>query len=351
MEPPLLAALQRSNLKKAKELVTSGSVDVNASLLPPHHENGHYPPIVAATEAGSVEVVRALVERGADANACVGVNGMSGLYIASQEGHHDIVIFLLSRGADPNLLTRETVPSSCLHIATQFGHLKVVKVLVEGGANVDYVKIDDGNPALQMALKVNQQPIAEYLLSRGCALIPNRGGISALMIAANRGMLTVCQALLERGEQPLKEDPTYGCSAIDWAVVAGWTEVAKLLTAHANAQRQAQAQGQGQGLSLDSLSLSPQDLAQAQQAGSSIKQAAAAGLNLYPTGLTAEETGSQHFARSRHMCGNPACGKSEQQAGRKLSKCDKCRCVRYCSRECQVAAWRAHKPQCRKPQC
>ncbi|KAF8135426.1 hypothetical protein EV363DRAFT_1415316 [Boletus edulis] len=34
-------------------------------------------------------------------------------------------------------------------------------------------------------------------------------------------------------------------------------------------------------------------------------------------------------------------------AGRdKVKTCSRCRLVRYCSKECQVAAWKAHKPRC-----
>jgi ankyrin repeat protein len=354
----LATALERSNFKKAKELVNSGRVDVNASLQPPHHEQGHLPPIAAAALTGSVEVVRALVEKGADVNAAVGCNGMTALYLAAQEGHHDIAIFLLSLGADPNLLTREAVPGSALNIAAQFGHLRVVKALVGGGANLDYVKIDDGNPALQTALKVNQQPIAEYLLKKNCALIPNRSGITALMIASNRGMVSVVKTLLGRGEKPMLEDHTKGCSAIDYAALAGQAEVVAVLTAHVQSAHMSQSEQREQSeqslsQSMGSVSIGTQG-ARAQESqvdGGRAKQLATAGVNIYTTPLTPEETGATRFARSFHMCGFSECGKTEAEIGRKLSKCDKCRCVRYCSRECQVGAWKAHKKECRKPQC
>lgn len=41
-------------------------------------------------------------------------------------------------------------------------------------------------------------------------------------------------------------------------------------------------------------------------------------------------------------CGN--CGKTEE-----LRRCNRCRCVSYCSAECQREAWRRHKKMCREP--
>jgi hypothetical protein len=57
----------------------------------------------------------------------------------------------------------------------------------------------------------------------------------------------------------------------------------------------------------------------------------------------------------RHCCNNPGClnmgGLSEAAlvagAG---SRCSGCRACYYCSRECQLAAWRLHKPVCKRLQ-
>lgn len=40
-------------------------------------------------------------------------------------------------------------------------------------------------------------------------------------------------------------------------------------------------------------------------------------------------------------CGTPTCAD-----GKPLKMCDRCRLVKYCSRECQVRDWRAHKRAC-----
>src|SRR5262245_38859331 len=45
-------------------------------------------------------------------------------------------------------------------------------------------------------------------------------------------------------------------------------------------------------------------------------------------------------------CGNPNC--EEEDAPEALQRCSRCRNEWYCSRECQAAAWPAHKKSCRR---
>jgi len=50
------------------------------------------------------------------------------------------------------------------------------------------------------------------------------------------------------------------------------------------------------------------------------------------------------------LCYNPQCNISTGTGGRversKTKYCSLCRCVAYCSRECQKAHWKKHKPKC-----
>jgi hypothetical protein len=45
-----------------------------------------------------------------------------------------------------------------------------------------------------------------------------------------------------------------------------------------------------------------------------------------------------------HMCGH--CKKRETMNGSKLMKCQRCKVIYYCSKECQVADWKGHKKLC-----
>ena len=49
----------------------------------------------------------------------------------------------------------------------------------------------------------------------------------------------------------------------------------------------------------------------------------------------------------RETCANEDCGKIETAYGQ-YSACAACKLVYYCSKECQVSAWRSHKKQCKR---
>jgi hypothetical protein len=54
----------------------------------------------------------------------------------------------------------------------------------------------------------------------------------------------------------------------------------------------------------------------------------------------------QKFQSTR--CSNPGCAGPKQDEGKKVKSrhCSRCRVVRYCSQECQRAAWKEHKLNC-----
>ena len=47
------------------------------------------------------------------------------------------------------------------------------------------------------------------------------------------------------------------------------------------------------------------------------------------------------------LCYNPQCSIPGRKVERsKTMYCSRCRCISYCSRECQIAGWKIHKPSC-----
>jgi NADH pyrophosphatase NudC (nudix superfamily) len=88
----------------------------------------------------------------------------------------------------------------------------------------------------------------------------------------------------------------------------------------------------------------------AASAVSEMKKLAIANVGIYTTPLENHEiAGGEEMIKEKKFkfCGQ--CGKSAKEVGKNnLSKCDRCRCVRYCSVDCQRANWKEHKQICKK---
>jgi ankyrin repeat protein len=111
---------------------------------------GGWTPLLAASNRGHVQVVKELLEHGADIEAYDN-DGWTALHFACGNGHAAVVIELLSpndrngattsilgkrksRGA--NIKAKTNQGNTPLHISSLYGSLPVVKVLLSGGANI-----------------------------------------------------------------------------------------------------------------------------------------------------------------------------------------------------------------------
>jgi len=85
-----------------------------------------------ASSEGQLEIVKKLIERGADVNASGGIYGGGALNEASSEGHYEIVKHLLSYGVKLDVSEPEKNP---LFGSISNGHIHIAKLLIEYGIN------------------------------------------------------------------------------------------------------------------------------------------------------------------------------------------------------------------------
>ena len=114
----------------------------------------------AASEWGRVDVVRALVQGGADIDKAK-EDGYTPLYVASWKGHVDVVRALMEGGADIGKADEE-YGRTPLHIASEYGEVEVARALMEGGADITKAT-NAGSTPLQIAT-ANQHTEIIHLL-------------------------------------------------------------------------------------------------------------------------------------------------------------------------------------------
>ena len=100
-----------------------------------------------AAGQGHFDVVRYLVDSGANLELGRTDDGFTPLHVAAYLKHLDIVRFLVEVGAAKDTV-KNTGPTS-LHFAVLCGHLDIVSFLVEAGANADQPLTHNGSTPLR----------------------------------------------------------------------------------------------------------------------------------------------------------------------------------------------------------
>ena len=125
---PIFYAAKEGNLEMVQSIIEEQNFDVNTKYEKDGSTALHW-----AAYGGQYDVVKYLVEHGADVNAKDN-NDMTPLMDAAQEGHLEVVKYLVEHGADVNAKHGEDW--TALTSAARKGHLDVVKYLAEHGAEV-----------------------------------------------------------------------------------------------------------------------------------------------------------------------------------------------------------------------
>jgi ankyrin repeat protein len=155
------------------------------------------PKLLVAAPLGNAEMVRLLLEAGADASVS-GPRGMTPLGDAARNARLELVGLFLEAGADPN--APGLMGKSPLGWAVQRGHADVVTSLLEAGGDPSDTDPESGGGLLHSAAIYGHLGIAGALLDAGAA--PSAGdaaGRTPLYFAARYGHGAVAEALLASG--------------------------------------------------------------------------------------------------------------------------------------------------------
>jgi ankyrin repeat protein len=195
--------------------------DVNA-----RSRAGPTPLLIAAGSPDGAEVVRLLIDRGADAR--FGSNGYTVLMAAVEGGDRSVVQLLLANGADARAANR--AGWTALHAAALAGDRGIAEDLLARGAKADAAETLQGRTPLLWAAASGHADLVRLLVDRGADVNAREtlGGTTPLICAAasDCGDRALADFLLARGAAATATDAR-GASALDWARRRGSREVAE----------------------------------------------------------------------------------------------------------------------------
>ncbi|MDE0200553.1 MAG: ankyrin repeat domain-containing protein [Caldilineaceae bacterium] len=199
----LFTAIEKGDVEMVRILVEAGA-DINAA-----DGFGGNTPLHEAVEQGDAEIVRILVAAGADVHA-EGYFDRTPLTLAAEEGATEILQILLGTGPDADTsvggedkeaVSTPSVGSEALYTAIEKGDVEMVRLLVEAGADINAAEGFGGNTPLHEAVKKGDLEIVKILVAAG-ADVEAKGYFdrTPLSLAAEEGATEIMRILLGLGE-------------------------------------------------------------------------------------------------------------------------------------------------------
>ncbi|KRT84770.1 Ankyrin repeat-containing protein [Oryctes borbonicus] len=173
-------------------------------------------PVSAAN--GRLTIVRLLLNSGANVD---NINGNKLLLAAATEGHLDVVKTLLEKGADANVRTKEGYTP--LSIAIRRGHIAIAKILLK---YLGVQNLQDVDQLFFLAVRYGHLNIIHLLLENDICM---NEGISLLYTAAKEGFLDIVEFLVIQKGVNAKEGIKDGFTPFRIAAYQGNEQIVRFL--------------------------------------------------------------------------------------------------------------------------
>ncbi|XP_008420982.1 histone-lysine N-methyltransferase EHMT2 isoform X3 [Poecilia reticulata] len=174
LRTPLLEAVINNHVDVARYLIQNGACVY-------HIEEDGYTGLHHAAKLGNLEIVNMLLETGqVDVNAQDN-GGWTPIIWAAEHKHVQVIKSLLNRGADVSIKDKEL--NVCLHWAAYAGNIDIAELVLNSGCSLASVNVHGDTP-LHIAAREGYLECVTLFLSRGADIdIMNREGDTPLSLA------------------------------------------------------------------------------------------------------------------------------------------------------------------------
>jgi ankyrin repeat protein len=186
------AKLLKSGTPREVEAAIRSGADVNSR----YYGTGVTALTVAARDNNDPEVIKLLINAGADIHASDEDGETPLIGAATYNKNPEITAFLIQAGA--NIHARADFGETVLIHATQDIDPEVLNVLIQAGADVN-AKSDNGLTALMQAAHKNDNPEVFKILIKAGADVNANYGATALMLAAIENDAEISNVLIQAG--------------------------------------------------------------------------------------------------------------------------------------------------------
>jgi len=198
-------------------------------------DTDHSTPLHLSSHYGGFKVARLLLNRGVNINVrdkeCRTPlhEVLADLYVSVSDHFIDAVRFLLDHGADVD--AEDYKHSTPLHVISQYGNVEAARLLLEHGARVDVRDNQDSTP-LHVASQYGKDRVARLLVEHGADVHAlDRNHSTPLHFALKGGNAEAARLLVEHGADVLALDRNHS-TPLHFASESGNAEAARLLVEH-----------------------------------------------------------------------------------------------------------------------
>ena len=205
VQSPLYAAVSHGYFRIVRYLIRKGANVNQVYYNSQDPEQSSYTCLYIAAYHGFGKIVRLLLSRGVRVDERYGTV-RSPLFIASKNGHYSVVRYLISYGANINIVYDGVYLRTALNVAVSNGFYKVVKLLIEEGADENCAATVPNRSwpitPVFLAARHNRFCILKYLLENECNVNHNQHkdiSITTFHVAVFSRSLQIVEYLLSHG--------------------------------------------------------------------------------------------------------------------------------------------------------